>query len=238
MGSGLVLELAQVSFTCIGNCMLPWQKLNFEQLDIKHNSNNQNQPTIMRKSFYSIVVVVLSALSFTVLSCKNSPKEAATPNTAQSDSTAVDTAAVDTAATTPEETAEETVTPGDRPTFQLVGNVKSCKLKNADNNGKTTTYVFDEQGKLKTIDGRKEEITRNKKGQITGYSIGEYGLSGYTFAYDAQGRMKSRHSPMPTLAVMTTVTSTTPRALSLLATARARSVTAWAMKIHRPTRRM
>lgn len=144
----------------------------------------------MRKSFYSIVVVALSALSFTVLSCKNSPKEVATPNTVQSDSTAVDTAAVDTAATTPEETAEETVTPGDRPTFQLVGNVKSCKLKNADNNGKTTTYVFDEQGKLKTIDGRKEEITRNKKGQITGYSIGEYGLSCYTFAYDAQGRMK------------------------------------------------
>ena len=94
----------------------------------------------MRKTFYAFAVVAMTALSFTILSCKNTPKESPAPNTQQADTTAADTLVNDSAAIVEETDQEaETVTPGDRPTFQLLGNVKTCKLKNEDNKGKTTT---------------------------------------------------------------------------------------------------
>lgn len=177
-------KLAQASSTHVCNFALPIHNL-------KSQPTTNQSTTIMRKTFYAFAVVAMTALSFTILSCKNTAKESPAPNTQQADTTAADTLVNDSAAIVEEATPEaETVTPGDRPTFQLLGNVKTCKLKNEDNKGKTTTYVFDEQGRLKTIDGHKNEIQRNKKGQIEGYSIGEYGLEGYTFAYDADGRLK------------------------------------------------
>lgn len=131
--------------------------------------------------------MALIAMSLTTLSCKNSAKEQPAANAGQADTTATDT----TAAVQPEEQPEaKAAVPGDRPTFQLVGNVKSLKWKNEDSQGNTVTYTFDEQGKLLTVNGRKEDVSRNKKGQIEGYSLGENGLTSFSFTYDADGRLK------------------------------------------------
>ena len=139
----------------------------------------------MRKPFYSIMAATLAAISLTTLSCKNSAKEQPTDNIKQADTT-------NTTATTQQEQQPEAEAnkPGDRPTFQLVGNVKTCKWKNADANGETVTYAFDEQGNLTTINGRKENISRNKQGQIERYALGENELTSYLFTYDADGRVK------------------------------------------------
>ena len=141
----------------------------------------------MRKPFYSIMVATFAAITFTTLSCKNGTKEQPTPNVEQADTTATNP----TATAQPEQQPKtEANKPGDRPTFQLVGNVKTCKWKNAEANGETITYAFDEQGNLTTINGRKENILRNKQGQIERYALGENELTSYLFSYDANGRVK------------------------------------------------
>ena len=141
----------------------------------------------MRKPFYSIMAATLAAISLTTLSCKNSAKEQPVANVEQADTTATDT----TATVQLEQQSEaEAAKPGDRPTFQLLGNVNTCKWKNADANGEIVTYAFDEQGNLMTINGRKENILRNKQGLIERYSLGENELTSYSFTYDADGCVK------------------------------------------------
>ena len=51
-------------------------------------------------------------------------------------------------------------------------------------------YIPDEQGNLKSINGRKEDISRNKQGLIESYSLGENGLTSFSFTYDADSRVK------------------------------------------------
>lgn len=129
----------------------------------------------------------IAAMTLTTLSCKNGAKEQPAANVEQADTTA----ATPTATAHPEQQPEtEANKPGDRPTFQLVGNVKTCKWKNAEANGETVTYAFDEQGNLKSINGRKEDISRNKQGLIESYSLGENGLTSFSFTYDADSRVK------------------------------------------------
>lgn len=141
----------------------------------------------MKKPFYSIMAATFAVMTLTTLSCKNSAKEQPTANVEQADTTATDT----TATAQPEQQSEaEAAKPGDRPTFQLLGNVKTCKWKNAEANGETVTYAFDEQGNLTTINGRKENISRNKQGLIERYALGENELTSYLFTYDANGRVK------------------------------------------------
>lgn len=133
------------------------------------------------------MAVTIAAMTLTTLSCKNGAKEQPAANVEQADTTA----ATPTATAQPEQQPEtEANKPGDRPTFQLVGNVKTCKWKNAEANGETVTYVFDEQGNLKSINGRKEDISRNKQGLIESYSLGENGLTSFSFTYDANSRVK------------------------------------------------
>lgn len=133
------------------------------------------------------MAVTIAAMTLTTLSCKNGAKEQPAANVEQADTTA----ATPTATAQPEQQPEtEANKPGDRPTFQLVGNVKTCKWKNAEANGETVTYAFDEQGNLKSINGRKEDISRNKKGLIESYSLGENGLTSFSFTYDADSRVK------------------------------------------------
>lgn len=133
------------------------------------------------------MAVTIAAMTLTTLSCKNGAKEQPAANVEQADTTA----ATPTATAQPEQQPEtEANKPGDRPTFQLVGNVKTCKWKNAEANGETVTYVFDEQGNLKSINGRKEDISRNKQGLIESYSLGENGLTSFSFTYDADSRVK------------------------------------------------
>ena len=129
------------------------------------------------------MAATIAAMTLTTLSCKNGAKEQPAANVEQADTTA----ATPTATAQPETEANK---PGDRPTFQLVGNVKTCKWKNAEANGETVTYAFDEQGNLKSINGRKEDISRNKQGLIESYSLGENGLTSFSFTYDANGRVK------------------------------------------------
>lgn len=145
----------------------------------------------MKKHLFAIGVVAMAATSLMTISC-NSGKDKAgagqqADSTAVTDSTAVADSLATANAAQPE--AEEAA-PGDRPTFDLVGNVKTCKWKNKDDSGNTTSYAFDKDGKLTTINGQREEMERNKKGQIKRYSEGENGLTSYTFEYDAQGRVK------------------------------------------------
>ena len=141
----------------------------------------------MRKPFYPIMAVTIAAMTLTTLSCKNGAKEQPAANVEQADTRA----ATPTATAQPEQQPEtEANKPGDRPTFQLVGNVKTCKWKNAEANGETVTYAFDEQGNLKSINGRKEDISRNKQGLIESYSLGENGLTNFSFTYDADSRVK------------------------------------------------
>lgn len=133
------------------------------------------------------MTVTIAAMTLTTLSCKNGAKEQPAANVEQADTTA----ATPTATAQPEQQPEtEANKPGDRPTFQLVGNVKTCKWKNAEANGETVTYAFDEQGNLKSINGRKEDISRNKQGLIESYSLGENGLTSFSFTYDADSRVK------------------------------------------------
>lgn len=133
------------------------------------------------------MAATIAAMTLTTLSCKNGAKEQPAANVEQADTTA----ATPTATAQPEQQPEtEANKPGDRPTFQLVGNVKTCKWKNAEANGETVTYAFDEQGNLKSINGRKEDISRNKQGQIESYSLGENGLTSFSFTYDADSRVK------------------------------------------------
>ena len=133
------------------------------------------------------MAVTIAAMTLTTLSCKNGAKEQPAANVEQADTTA----ATPTATAHPEQQPEtEANKPGDRPTFQLVGNVKTCKWKNAEANGETVTYAFDEQGNLKSINGRKEDISRNKQGLIESYSLGENGLTSFSFTYDANSRVK------------------------------------------------
>lgn len=133
------------------------------------------------------MAVTIAAMTLTTLSCKNGAKEQPAANVEQADTTA----ATPTATAQPEQQPEtEANKPGDRPTFQLVGNVKTCKWKNAEANGETVTYAFDEQGNLKSINGRKEDISRNKQGLIESYSLGENGLTNFSFTYDADSRVK------------------------------------------------
>lgn len=133
------------------------------------------------------MAATIAAMTLTTLSCKNGAKEQPAANVEQADTTA----ATPTATAHPEQQPEtETNKPGDRPTFQLVGNVKTCKWKNAEANGETVTYAFDEQGNLKSINGRKEDISRNKQGLIESYSLGENGLTSFSFTYDADSRVK------------------------------------------------
>lgn len=133
------------------------------------------------------MAATIAAMTLTTLSCKNGAKEQPAANVEQADTTA----ATPTATAQPEQQPEtETNKPGDRPTFQLVGNVKTCKWKNAEANGETVTYAFDEQGNLKSINGRKEDISRNKQGLIESYSLGENGLTSFSFTYDADSRVK------------------------------------------------
>ena len=133
------------------------------------------------------MAATIAAMTLTTLSCKNGAKEQPATNVEQTDTTA----ATPTATAQPEQQPEtEANKPGDRPTFQLVGNVKTCKWKNAEANGETVTYAFDEQGNLKSINGRKEDISRNKQGPIESYSLGENGLTSFSFTYDADSRVK------------------------------------------------
>ena len=133
------------------------------------------------------MAVTIAAMTLTTLSCKNGAKEQPAANVEQADTTA----ATPTATAQPEQQPEtEANKPGDRPTFQLVGNVKTCKWKNAEANGETVTYAFDKQGNLKSINGRKEDISRNKQGLIESYSLGENGLTSFSFTYDADSRVK------------------------------------------------
>lgn len=133
------------------------------------------------------MAATIAAMTLTTLSCKNGAKEQPAANVEQADTTA----ATPTATAQPEQHPEtEANKPGDRPTFQLVGNVKTCKWKNAEANGETVTYAFDEQGNLKSINGRKEDISRNKQGLIESYSLGENGLTSFSFTYDADSRVK------------------------------------------------
>ena len=133
------------------------------------------------------MAATIAAMTLTTLSCKNGAKEQPAANVEQADTTA----ATPTATAQPEQQPEtEANKPGDRPTFQLVGNVKTCKWKNAEANGETVTYAFDEQGNLKSINGRKEDISRNKQGLIYIYSLGENGLTSFSFTYDADSRVK------------------------------------------------
>lgn len=133
------------------------------------------------------MAATIAAMTLTTLSCKNGAKEQPAANVEQADTTA----ATPTATAPPEQQPEtEANKPGDRPTFQLVGNVKTCKWKNAEANGETVTYAFDEQGNLKSINGRKEDISRNKQGLIESYSLGENGLTSFSFTYDANSRVK------------------------------------------------
>ena len=133
------------------------------------------------------MAATLAAISLTTLSCKNGTKEQPTANAEQTDTTAT----TPTATAQPEQLSEtEANKPGDRPTFQLVGNVKTCKWKNAEANGETVIYAFDEQGNLTTINGCKENISRNKQGLIERYSLGENELTSYSFTYDADGCVK------------------------------------------------
>lgn len=133
------------------------------------------------------MAVTIAAMTLTTLSCKNGAKEQPAANVEQADTTA----ATPTATAQPEQQPEtEANKPGDRPTFQLVGNVKTCKWKNAEANGETVTYAFDEQGNLKSINGRKEDFSRNKQGLIESYSLGENGLTSFSFTYDADSRVK------------------------------------------------
>lgn len=129
------------------------------------------------------MAATIAAMTLTTLSCKNGAKEQPAANVEQADTTA----ATPTATAQPETEANK---PGDRPTFQLVGNVKTCKWKNAEANGETVTYAFDEQGNLKSINGRKEDISRNKQGLIDSYSLGENGLTSFSFTYDTDSRVK------------------------------------------------
>lgn len=141
----------------------------------------------MRKPFYPIMAATIAAMTLTTLSCKNGAKEQPASNVEQADTTAANP----TATAQPEQQPEpEANKPGDRPTFQLVGNVKTCKWKNAEANGETVTYALDEQGNLKSINGRKEDISRNKQGLIESYSLGENGLTNFSFTYDADSRVK------------------------------------------------
>lgn len=133
------------------------------------------------------MAATIAAMTLTTLSCKNGAKEQPAANVEQADTTA----ATPTATAQPEQQPEtEANKPDDRPTFQLVGNVKTCKWKNAEANGETVTYAFDEQGNLKSINGRKEDISRNKQGLIESYSLGENGLTSFSFTYDADSRVK------------------------------------------------
>lgn len=133
------------------------------------------------------MAATIAAMTLTTLSCKNGAKEQPAANVEQADTTA----ATPTATAQPEQQPEtEANKPGDRPTFQLVGNVKTCKWKNAEANGETVTYAFDEHGNLKYINGRKEDISRNKQGLIESYSLGENGLTSFSFTYDADSRVK------------------------------------------------
>lgn len=133
------------------------------------------------------MAATIAAMTLTTLSCKNGAKEQPAANVEQADTTA----ATPTATAQPEQQPEtEANKPGDRPTFQLVGNVKTCKWKNAEANGETVTYAFDEQGNLKSINGRKEDISRNKQGLIDSYSLGENGLTSFSFTYDTDSRVK------------------------------------------------
>lgn len=133
------------------------------------------------------MAATIAAMTLTTLSCKNGAKEQPAANVEQADTTA----ATPTATAQPEQQPEtEANKPGDRPTFQLVGNVKTCKWKNAEANGETVTYAFDELGNLKSINGRKEDISRNKQGLIESYSLGENGLTSFSFTYDADSRVK------------------------------------------------
>lgn len=133
------------------------------------------------------MAATIAAMTLTTLSCKNGAKEQPAANVEQADTTA----ATPTATAQPEQQPEtEANKPGDRPTFQLVGNVKTCKWKNAEANGETVTYAFDEQGNLKSINGRKEDISRNKQGLIESYSLGENGLTSFSFTYGADSRVK------------------------------------------------
>lgn len=133
------------------------------------------------------MAATIAAMTLTTLSCKNGAKEQPAANVEQADTTA----ATPTATAQPEQQPEAEVNkPGDRPTFQLVGNVKTCKWKNAEANGETVTYAFDEQGNLKSINGRKEDISRNKQGLIESYSLGENGLTNFSFTYYADSRVK------------------------------------------------
>ena len=133
------------------------------------------------------MAATIAAMTLTTLSCKNDAKEQPAANVEQADTTA----ATPTATAQPEQQPEtEANKPGDRPTFQLVGNVKTCKWKNAEANGETVTYAFDEQGNLKSINGRKEDLSRNKQGLIESYSLGENGLTSFSFTYDADSRVK------------------------------------------------
>ena len=143
----------------------------------------------MKRTFYSLGLVALAAVSLMAVSCKNGAKSPSAENVESADSTATDSVAAAAAEETQPEAAE--VQPGDRPTFNLVGNVKTCKWKNADDNGETVTYAFDEQGKLTAINGRKEAVSRNKQGQIERYALGENELTSFTFTYDAEGRVKT-----------------------------------------------
>ncbi len=133
------------------------------------------------------MAATIAAMTLTTLSCKNGAKEQPAANVEQADTTA----ATPTATAQPEQQPEtEANKPGDRPTFQLVGNVKTCKWKNAEANGETVTYAFDEQGNLKSINGRKEDISRNKQGLIESYSLGKNGLTSFSFTYDADSCVK------------------------------------------------
>lgn len=133
------------------------------------------------------MAATIAAMTLTTLSCKNGAKEQPAANVEQADTTA----ATPIATAQPEQQPEtEANKPGDRPTFQLVGNVKTCKWKNAEANGETVIYAFDEQGNLKSINGRKEDISRNKQGLIESYSLGENGLTSFSFTYDADSRVK------------------------------------------------
>ena len=133
------------------------------------------------------MAATIAAMTLTTLSCKNGAEEQPAANVEQADTTA----ATPTATAQPEQQPEtEANKPGDGPTFQLVGNVKTCKWKNAEANGETVTYAFDEQGNLKSINGRKEDISRNKQGLIESYSLGENGLTSFSFTYDADSRVK------------------------------------------------
>lgn len=133
------------------------------------------------------MAATIAAMTLTTLSCKNGAKEQPAANVEQADTTAATPTATAQSEQQPETEANK---PGDRPTFQLVGNVKTCKWKNAEANGETVTYAFDEQGNLKSINGRKEDISRNKQGLIESYSLGENGLTSFSFTYDADSRVK------------------------------------------------